>query len=810
MYSGVQSAERPAASIGGMLPAMLRAPGAPATGSVALAAAVLLCAPTVRSQPCGAYVTPQTTRRVFDAAGRLALPPAYRFDGVRTEGSTLAVRFVRGASPCPPLTVTPRACVDPSARTDALVLSVPPALRDACPELAAVAHDLDRSLRREAAVGDAVPRAPSPWPRVLRTAAMIALAASLFAARRRLVAALRDACTGVPSRAVDALRSLRDARGSVLATLALALAAFVALNRFRADPLAMGHDGAIWFAQARDCLALGRCVTSGAQSSFGPASGAVWTHVVLAVTAAGADTVRLRGVVLVSWAAALATLGAVLARWLRPAVAATTVLLALAALAGDPEPNRLWNPSFALLPDVLAFAATLVAAWSPSRAALAFAGIFLALAVHTHLGAAVLAPALAVVAVLGAPGSARRLAVAAAAFVVACLVVAPGATLLDAAFVQRNLPRGSFVVAAAMLAGAARWAGPWFRSASREARAAMLAACVVLPWEAGMYVVQARIRGFPYGAADALPVHHIYAFAALAPAAVLASLALCEALALGARVVPARMTGPAKIVADVLAVALAVGLVARWPALRTQPSPHRSWSLEDVRSLAAHLDRRGWSPERLAGRLQNAACVETLSNLAAFAGPPSTAPPPPGTQLRVWLLEARALPARLPDGMEVLRLRRDRVAVTSALRSRLDADGATYCVGASCEPMRAPDPRGRGAFLFTRRPGAWQASPTVPTGVEESLHLALAPIAEDRTLTFVTADRCPWRVLRVEGVDAAMDGARTVLLRGSDRAGTLVLGRSTATCAVRDVAPPCFVEHAPGDPAALDDADLSR
>ncbi|HVM95304.1 MAG TPA: hypothetical protein VMT89_02890, partial [Candidatus Acidoferrales bacterium] len=189
----------------------------------------------------------------------------------------------------------------------------------------------------------------------------------------------------------------------------VAVLAFALLNHV--NPSFLPGDDAIYDQlSARDCADSGHCRLIGAPASLpGFNHGAVWLDFLVAVRLLGGDTETQREAVLGLLALSVATLFAVVWRWLRPSIALPAAMLLVVALSVDTSPSRLVSPSAMIFPSILTAAGLLCYGLSGQRRFLAVSAFALGVGLCTHISSVCLVPALIVITLLGRPQPFRAL-----------------------------------------------------------------------------------------------------------------------------------------------------------------------------------------------------------------------------------------------------------------------------------------------------------------------------------------------------------------------------------------------------------------
>ncbi|MEY3012382.1 MAG: hypothetical protein RIT45_1117 [Pseudomonadota bacterium] len=584
----------------------------------------------------------------------------------------------------------------------------------------------------------------------------------------------------------------------MLLRLALALLALGSL----ATPLAAHPDTLRELLAARDCALADLCPAHGAATSFlGLLNGALWPFSLALLAAVGAPFVTAWWGVLAGDALVVAFAG----RRREPVGAAVAGAVALLWLLQIRRETVVWSPS--LLP---LFGALTLALWLRGRDH-AFAhpawalglGALLGLHVDAHPAAA--APALlwALAALLV---SARPLLVAAglaAGFSLALLPLSASTQLENAAALGRALGAGATLGAAA-LASASVAAGRWWL--------AQRGAASMRPAAAG----PALVLG---GTLAALGLGHLalghdlalrYADALVAPGA------WCIG-ALASRYA-ARPLRAAPVVA-LLAIGLAVGLLQgparalgeRWPVVEATAAAHDALGLR----YPATLTRLQARECRSLG-----AAVETLAPREAWQ---PRAPNPTGVQV------VHLDPATTPNTASGWRLVDDAGRYRTWLRERAlwtDVGAGELCVlaagGRRCEPMvpgrwtpPSDDAADRAANdavapLHARAMPrfGWLAPPaegSSATRARIALRVTEGPARWVHVLD-LPHERCPWRVVEVQGVPAqvASDGASVRVGGEGEAEGSLVVEKAWGgDCGPAwrwAYGPPCLFEREAGDP----------
>jgi len=596
---------------------------------------------------------------------------------------------------------------------------------------------------------------------------------------------------------------------------------FALLNRYDADPPAMGTDAAVWFSLARDCLELDSCRITGARSSFGPHTGSTWIDLLMLVQLFGGDSVATRTLVVALLSIGIGTVFIVSQRWLSRSVALMAAAGALVVLASSDEPGRLWNPSSTFFPAAVYFAAMLVFACSEQLLSLCVAAVFLSLAVNTHLSAAALVPSLAAIPVLRSARPWKATLGALTIFLIVGFVAAFGATALNLGFLLRA-GHWSLLPGAVFLLAVLRFLGrPLFLKADGEAFGAIVALSILLPWGLGTYVASTQGQQQSFVLSFDL-LSGGYGMPVIAPAATLLAILLVKGADLAARALRLSHTS-AGLARGLVASVVCLQFLSGLPRHAEKPR----WTIEDVRTIEGHLAGRGWDYERLVNHLQNADCWNLLGGIVAFAGIPTAAPAGFNSfnQVRIWVMDDEALPLQLANDMWIIRLRRDRVAVISEIRSWLDPANMQYCQPAEgadeldCSAVVVPrNNRPATEFLFTEREGLWYPpSQRVPTS-DETLIIPLAATEQIKEISVYStrapnseAAQCPWRIAAVEGLAFEPIAPNTVRVKGRDGVvGRMLVERPLTGCSRWDPQPPCFIEKNPGDPEGLWKADFSR
>jgi hypothetical protein len=97
------------------------------------------------SGDCHTIISPDTAQQAFQKVQRAPADPECHFEGVRAEGSVLALRWLRQSEALPPARLVPVECAATSeAGAGPFLLGVPPELEEACP---AAARALQSALR---------------------------------------------------------------------------------------------------------------------------------------------------------------------------------------------------------------------------------------------------------------------------------------------------------------------------------------------------------------------------------------------------------------------------------------------------------------------------------------------------------------------------------------------------------------------------------------------------------------------------------------------------------------------------------------
>ncbi len=595
---------------------------------------------------------------------------------------------------------------------------------------------------------------------------------------------------------------------------AVVVLTFFKLNRFHTDSPTMGQDGSVWVDMARDCVELGHCHVTGANSSVQLDTGAAWTYFLMAGQLLHSSSVGDLVAVLVLLSVGVGTVFLVCWRWLGFAVAAGSTMTVAMWLAWWRDPWLLWNTSTVFFPDAMYCAALLVFAWTGRFAPLAFAALFLAVALHVHLGALLLAPSLVALPIMAGARPARATLFGVGACLVAYSLVAPGSFVLNVSWAAES---GAAAMLSAVVGGlivTAALARRWFQPAGRDGRAAMTLVAMLAAWLPAMQLIArtrpGRLKISVYMLRDT------YGIAGLEPAAVLGILLVLWLATTAGRRLRLRPRG----------LTVVRGIVTlMWAHSFWTPAPDvgvwHEMSREDARKTIGYLEQAGWDYEHLVEHVQSPGCQNTLAGLLMYAGPPTPPPPSydPATQVRLWVLHKEDLPEVLPPDMKVLPLRQGRVLVSSALKSWLNPSGIQYCepVAAdghleNCVPTHVPvaitEPH---EFLFSRRGGSDSGYPAgTHPDADEALVIPLVTTGETRSF-FLTPHDCPWTFGPVDGLSAEMTPDRLgVRIKGAAGAtGTMTVIKRGSACPLHPLQPPCIMEMRSGDPTVLNEKDLT-
>ena len=112
---------------------------------------------------CPFGISPETAQRIFDRMKQVPAGDGYRFEGVSTNKTEMAVLWSLDGKACPPIQVIIEGCT-PLLGLPALQLDVPPELLASCPGLEAVVKGLSNALPAEHPVGQSpfIPLAALP------------------------------------------------------------------------------------------------------------------------------------------------------------------------------------------------------------------------------------------------------------------------------------------------------------------------------------------------------------------------------------------------------------------------------------------------------------------------------------------------------------------------------------------------------------------------------------------------------------------------------------------------------------------------
>lgn len=550
---------------------------------------------------------------------------------------------------------------------------------------------------------------------------------------------------------VAALLSLRKAWRDLGLMTAVALAAGLWLDQVNPQAWA-GDDESAGMLLAQDCVKLSVChLTSIDSGVTGFVNGAVWLHLLALVGMLGGTTVAVRMVVICLMAAGVGVVFLTVRRWIGPAFALPAAVFALYGLSTGNElsASNLVDASAVFFPAALSACALLVFVRTQRLSALILSALLLSHATNTHVAAASLWPALILSSVLFARRPVVGGVIAVGSYLVMTLITSRFA-LMDS---WGHLPTAThwiLVTGWIAVVGIGAWVHPRFLALGTKARTAVLGTWLLLPHGAGVLWLHAQHR----------PPTGRYLPPIVAPLAVLAAVVLVVVLGRIAGLVRAAWLGRWG--------AVAVGCAC----LATAPPPHTagSWTFEDGRIAAQHLENRGWCQAQQFARVQGPQCTSF-----AFAAIPYACKGPADTdfrrQVRVWVADGRQLPAMTPS-VEVVPARGDRVLLMSEVSSWVDKQHPDLCfttpAGRACTQPEEADPE---PFLYSRRLALGFGNALHEAPYTMSFSFPLAPAAgESHRFSFVDDARsfgadpghenvaklpkCGWQIVQATGLES--------------------------------------------------------
>ncbi|HVM97891.1 MAG TPA: hypothetical protein VMT89_15965 [Candidatus Acidoferrales bacterium] len=578
--------------------------------------------------------------------------------------------------------------------------------------------------------------------------------------------------------------------------IAVALSAFAWLSHVL-PPFVATDDAIRDQLLARDCVELGRCHLIGAPTSLhGFDQGAYWIDLLVATRLFGANTSTQRTVVVALLALGVGTVFVVVGRWLRGSLALPAAVLLTLALGIDGYPALLINPSASSFFDVVAAAGLLVYGLSAQRRFLILASFALGVAINVHIGSLSLLPPLLAIAGLIRP---RRDVPYAAGMILFVYFVSSRAALranligLSGRGLAMALAGGVFTL---LVAGGF---GQRFRRLSSTARAWAIGWIIVSPFcVAASWFVFFQKHGF--GGSYLHPI--------VGPAAVLVAAMVSVPFEAAAKYGAGWRWLPS------IAALAALPLSARAPI-----PPPSVWSMAEARALVHAAARHGWSYEDLVFRLQSNDCRGLVTQMSAFAPPPTTTTDH-GRRTLQALKARRSVAATLARPGEVTVLPSGEVLIVRQIESWLrfeslrvcrlpTASGAPQCESANLGAIEITDPQ---RFSFAMRSFPEIHRLDLPPPYVVRYEVPIAPRAGERReliLADASTPDCGWRITAADGV--RVDDhipARVVHLYSEEGApGELIFERpvGTAACPFSDYDPrypPCVLETQPGDALA--------
>jgi hypothetical protein len=588
----------------------------------------------------------------------------------------------------------------------------------------------------------------------------------------------------------------------ILCGIGVALVAFAWLDRVNPQ-FPPTDDGLRDQLLVRDCTELGRCHAIGAPTSVpGFHQGAVWLDLLIAVRLLGGDTSTQRTAVIALLALAVATSFVVVWRLLRPWLALPTAVLLTAALALDPYPGMLINPSPSAFPDVLAAGGLLCYGLSGRRRFLLSSAFALGAGINVHIGSLSLVPAL-----LAIGAAARRrpwldLLAAIGVLAATCLATSGAALHANAAGLAEHGRLVPALAGAATVVLASAALGSRFRRLSSDGRAWIVGLALILPF--GLATAWLVLwQKHPFGLTYAHPV--------VGPAAALGAALVSLPFGLSVRRPWLHWIPSA---ASIAAVALLAVRMGETPSL-AGPRRASAWTLTEAQAIADRARQRGWSYEELVFRVQGRACRELLTAMSVAAPPPASVRPQE-RQLQVVKGASSSL-AALADPRDVVSLGATEAAVVRDIQSWLRPDASTACRAAPgrerSPACAAANPRAAelasARFLFITRAFPEIHGLDQPLPYTATYEIPLSPVAgqsRDLILTDPAPPDCAWQIARVEGVELSepLPARRVRLYSDHGAPGKVVVEKpfGAAGCLgeVDRRYPPCLFESEPDDP----------